>query len=215
MQLRNLPWLAGRGYNTLGVYVSNVQCSKTLKPLYGSYLAVLFESFTDPIVTGREELGFPKVWAEQPDGQIRDGKWTHTLSWFGNEFMRLTMPELQDAPLDQAPAHHKRDWTHPTQHGFMHHRYVPSVGQPGRHDASYTTFCPAPPGKPPVIEYKTLSSSEFEKVALAWRDLAWTDIPTLHNIVQGLRKVPQGKVLEVALQTFQGASDLMSNQRVD
>lgn len=28
MELRKLPWLAGRGYNTLGVYVANVKCTR-------------------------------------------------------------------------------------------------------------------------------------------------------------------------------------------
>ena len=28
MELRNLPWLAGRGYNTWGVYVANVVCMR-------------------------------------------------------------------------------------------------------------------------------------------------------------------------------------------
>lgn len=44
MELRKLPWLAGRGYNTLGVYINDVSCSLTSKPYKGSYMAVLFES---------------------------------------------------------------------------------------------------------------------------------------------------------------------------
>lgn len=28
MELRNLPWLNGRGYNTWGVYIANVICSR-------------------------------------------------------------------------------------------------------------------------------------------------------------------------------------------
>lgn len=78
MNLRNLPWLAGRGesvccswritradggkrlgYNTLGVYVNDVVCTISKQPVKASYLLVLFENFCDPIVTGREELGFP------------------------------------------------------------------------------------------------------------------------------------------------------------
>lgn len=78
MNLRNLPWLAGRGehvccswgfsspdsgnrlgYNTLGVYANDVVCTISQQPIKASYLLVLFENFCDPIVTGREELGFP------------------------------------------------------------------------------------------------------------------------------------------------------------
>lgn len=44
MELRKLPWLAGRGYNTWGVYINDVVCRLTSKPYRGSYMAVLFES---------------------------------------------------------------------------------------------------------------------------------------------------------------------------
>lgn len=78
MNLRNLPWLAGRGYNTWGIYANNIVCNRVDPPVTASYLLVLFESFTDPITTGREELGFPKVWAELPDGKLEDGKLVFT-----------------------------------------------------------------------------------------------------------------------------------------
>jgi hypothetical protein len=58
MNLRKLPWLAGRGYNTWGVYANDIVCQRVDPPVKASYMIVLFESFTDPITTGREELGF-------------------------------------------------------------------------------------------------------------------------------------------------------------
>lgn len=67
MELRGLPWLAGRGYNTWGIYASDIIVEKATEkgvdggPLKGSHMLVLFESFTDPITTGREELGFSWV----------------------------------------------------------------------------------------------------------------------------------------------------------
>lgn len=47
------------GYNTWGVYLNDVVCKISTEPVKASYLLVLFENFCDPIVTGREELGFP------------------------------------------------------------------------------------------------------------------------------------------------------------
>jgi hypothetical protein len=58
-------------------------------------MLVLFESFTDPITTGREELGFSwvksspildrrdspwrsKLWAEMPDPKLENGNLVHT-----------------------------------------------------------------------------------------------------------------------------------------
>jgi len=116
MELKNLPWLAGRGYNTWGVYIANVVCLRTQKEYTGSYMAVLFESFTDPITTGREELGFSKLWAELPDAILHDSSRTHTASWFGTEFMRLDLPNLVVTDLSQAPSLHPREWTHRKPH---------------------------------------------------------------------------------------------------
>src|SRR5579875_1861599 len=57
----NIGWLAGRGYNVVvvrfpAIYRGQVdQCS-------GQFLAVVWENLADPIITGREELGWPKVY---------------------------------------------------------------------------------------------------------------------------------------------------------
>lgn len=47
------------GYNTWGVYANDVVCTISEERVKASYLMVLFENMCDPIVTGREELGFP------------------------------------------------------------------------------------------------------------------------------------------------------------
>jgi acetoacetate decarboxylase len=111
MNLRNLPWLAGRGYNTWGVYAGNVKCTRVSPPVIASYQLVLFESFTDPIVTGREELGFCKMYADLPDPKIENGNFVHTASWFGTEFMRLEVPNLTFRPVEESPSFKPRPYT--------------------------------------------------------------------------------------------------------
>lgn len=124
---------------------------------------MLFENFTDPISTGREELAFPKAFAEIADATItltgEQEKRVHTLSWGGYEFLRL---ELTLASFDtvQSPALQpdKRLYTHPTKTGFLHQRYIPAVGIPGQADANYATFCPPPPWPPSVLHFQTVKS---------------------------------------------------------
>lgn len=216
MELRNLPWLNGRGYNTWGVYINNVVCTRVTPSITASYMALLFESFTDPITTGREELGFCKVWAEMPDGATVDGKWIQTASWFGEEFMRLTIPNLKDRPVETSPAFKPRPWTNPQTDGILHQRYIPAVGQPGVSDAYYATLMNAPTGSAPpvVLEYKTVDPSKFDEVKLdILEDATWEKLPTLWNIVQGLQKVPRVAVREVAINLIAGASDCSGNKR--
>lgn len=218
MELRNLPWLAGRGYNTWGIYFSNIRCDRVKPAKHGSYMAVLFESFSDPITTGREELGFSKVWAELPDGVVEGDSRVHTASWFGYEFMRLEIKDLKEHDPKTAPALDKRTFTHPTQDGILHHRYIPAVGQPGKHDASYATFCPPPPGPAPVSAYwapfpspkpcQPKDRTANQQVKFEIKPGFFEQLPTLYNIVDGLATLVLSDVVEVAVQSFDGASDL-------
>jgi hypothetical protein len=67
---------------------------------------------TDPITTGREELGFCKLYADLPDAITEGSSRIHTASWFGKEFLRLEISGLVDTEPSQAPAHSLRPWTH-------------------------------------------------------------------------------------------------------
>jgi hypothetical protein len=60
-----------------------------------------------------------------------------------------------------------------------------------------------------------VEATQFDQVKLDIVESSWEQLPTLWNIVKGLRAVPRLEILEVAVQTFAGASDLLSNQRVD
>ena len=55
--MKEIAWLAGRGYNTLGVSFPATFTGEE-DEVTGNFLTVLWENLTDPIITGREELGF-------------------------------------------------------------------------------------------------------------------------------------------------------------
>ncbi|GHJ83751.1 hypothetical protein NliqN6_0153 [Naganishia liquefaciens] len=215
MNLRNLPWLAGRGYNTFGVYANDVVCKNSKEPVKASYLLVLFENCCDPIITGREELGFPKVWAELPDPITEDGKLIHTASWLGTEFIKLSVPNIEERPIEESPSMFKRPYTMPTVEGLLHHRYVPSVGEPGKHDASYPIFVPgAGDRKPPITRFATMSESTVQDCRLEITRHPWERLPTIGNIVDGLANLQLGKVREFAHQTIAGAGDVAGTRRI-
>lgn len=238
MELRNLPWLAGRGYNTLGVYLNDIVCNRVEPAITASYMAVLFENFTDPITTGREELGFPKVYAEIPNAIVTQSEGAerrvHTLAWGGFEFLRLEL-ELTAYPVENSPAlkPDARKYTHPTKDGILHQRYIPAVGEPGKSDADYATFCPPPPGQPKVLDFKALprnAGGDFESPAVVQSKPdrktqgtydfcegsvkfsvsrgSFEQLPTLYNVVDALAGLKVRACREVALHHFQGASDL-------
>ena len=63
---RDVDFLAGRGYNVVGVNLAAVFNGKK-DNFIGNYAAVLWENDTIPIITGRELLGAPKLYADIPD----------------------------------------------------------------------------------------------------------------------------------------------------
>ncbi|WWC64315.1 uncharacterized protein I303_106925 [Kwoniella dejecticola CBS 10117] len=215
MGLRALPWLAGRGYNTWGVYANDVICRRVTPTIKASYLLVLFESFTDPITTGREELGFCKLWAEIPDAKLVDGNLLHTASWFGTEFLRLEIPQLSFKPIDQAPGFGVRPYTMPSVQGLLHHRYVPAVGDPGKHDASYATHMPGLGTNKPNIEKFATTLAPLSETKLTITSHPFESLPTLWTVVDGLAALKLGDIREVYHQIERGASDCSRNKRIE
>ncbi|KAI5450876.1 hypothetical protein NCC49_002617 [Naganishia albida] len=215
MNLRNLPWLAGRGYNTWGVYANDVVCTISRERIKASYLLALFENMCDPIVTGREELGFPKVWAELPDPVRENGNLVHTASWYGTEFMRLEIPDVQDRASEESPSMSKREYTMPSVEGLLHHRFVPAVGEPGKHDASYPIFVPgAGDRKPNITKFAAPCAESLQGCQMKITRHPWERLPTIWNIVDGLAGLRLGDVREVACQSVKGAGDVAGVRRL-
>ena len=68
--MKEIEWLAGRGYNTMGVTFP-VHYEGKKDRAAGPLLTVLWENLTDPILTGREQLGFSKIYCELPEPLVR------------------------------------------------------------------------------------------------------------------------------------------------
>ncbi len=86
--MTGIEWLAGRGYNVLGVSFPAV-FNGDRDHVQGSFLSVLWENLADAIFTGREELGFSKIYCEIPDPIIRDDETNCIGSWFDFKFMDM------------------------------------------------------------------------------------------------------------------------------
>ena len=56
--LTEIEWLAGRGYNIVSITLPASFNGKQ-DHVTGDFMPVLWENLADPIITGREELGFP------------------------------------------------------------------------------------------------------------------------------------------------------------
>ncbi len=175
-QNRHVDWLAGNGYNLVSV-TAGARFDGEKDQLEGSYCLVMWENLTDPILTGRELQGIPKLYADIPDHDIDDGRWRTRVSHFGHTFLDIAVAKLR-APTEEeiaANAQARLDRDHP-----MAWRFLPAVGGFGPCVSEFTTY----PSEN-VIEEAWVGEGEF-----TWQTLTWEQNPTQFHIVNALAELP-------------------------
>ena len=100
----------------------------------GSFNAVLWENLTDPILTGRDELGIPKVYAEIPPLEVHGiNAYVARAGWLGFEFARMEI-QLQ-ARIQSEPG--------TPVYPILGHKYLPRTGALGEADCEYAIVVPS------------------------------------------------------------------------
>ena len=134
----DVDWLAGRGYNLVGVDVSAVFDGKVDKDVHGSYCVAMWEDMCEPIIGGRDHSGVPKIFADIDYGKEDNGSWRCRVSRFEHTFLDLAVANLEPVDrqgcddLEQA----KREAT------WMCYKYIPRLENDGA-DVSYATVYPS------------------------------------------------------------------------
>lgn len=200
-ELKGLAWLAGRGYNMLGIkYPCEFRGQQD--HAHGQFLAVLWENRPEPILTGREELGYAKIYCELPQ-PVSSGSDNLKIqaSWDGHVFASIDLADLADATPPTTTNELRLD------QGVLHYRYFPKVSQPGESDIAQAVLTPAGGFTPEVSSFKRGRGN------VVFHHSEWEQLPTFHHIVNKLAALP---VLEGRGATFvqsAGGKDL-SDQRV-
>lgn len=188
--LRELPWLAGRGYDALGVRFP-ARYDGAVDHVRGPLLTILWENLTEAILTGREELGYSKLFADLPPPVIDGNSRRYTASWGGHEFINLSLADLVDSEPPTPPA----------IDGLLHFRYLPAVNNTAEHAIATATMTPA--GGPTKTLRFQRGTGSVEVIKSTWQQM-----PTQCEVVNGLAALP---VIEPRGSTFAqqvGAKDL-------
>lgn len=218
--LDGMTWLGGGGYSHCGLYIHGVEYTqRDGGKLYGTYLAVLFENLADPIITGRDELGMPKLFCDI-GASVQGDKALVSLAWRGAQFAQIDIDSLAKpeppatngisapTPAQRAPG----PPLPPPEQGQFAYRYVPAVGQPGKTDAEYAVFIPKPEPVAGSPESETLVSAN---ATVKFEERDWKALPTLHNVARGLAEVPVYAVEEAKVVRVVGVSDVGSARRIE
>jgi hypothetical protein len=181
-ELRNLGWLAGRGYKLVMVGVPAIYDHEA-GPLVGDFLAVVWENLTEPILSGREELGWPKVYGDIHGPSRIGDTYRCSASWQGHRFFEMELEGLRP------------EATPPSPRPKLVQRYVPNAFQPGPKAEQVLAFGSglpgerraAPDGRLPEI---TIESCQEGGGWFAFHPARWEDMPTQHHIVETLASLP-------------------------
>lgn len=189
--MTNIGWLAGRGYSV--VFVTT---GVSYQGAEGRFKLVLWENAADPIITGREELGYPKVYAEIPE-LVLAGETAHaSASWDGFTFLELDLTGV-----------HPDAGALPPGGPSYHLKYIPRAGTVDETDLSQVIL--TPPGQGPL----TVVSREGAVGSARFNTATWEQLPTLVNIVNGLAALTLGECRGAGVVKTAGTTDLR-DQRV-
>lgn len=196
--LTELQWLAGRGYNMLNVRIPvRYQGGERDGPLDGWFQPVIWENLCDPIISGREELGWAKIYAELSPPRRMGDEACFDAAWDGFTFLSLQLSGLQVAtqnPVGTGPV--------------IHHKYIPATGSDG---ADVDCFTVTPVGGPlPTL----LLHEEAQGARLSIDRPRWEDMPTQFQIVNGLADIPLHALVRAGVFQSQGGKDLSDQYRL-
>jgi acetoacetate decarboxylase len=178
---RKINWLAGGEYNIVTVAV-DATYEGDVDRISGSYMLVLWENLTDPILPGREFQGMPKIYAEIENHRIYDGTWTTTVSNRGKTMLDLqagNLQQIQGAEFDKM----RNDRRHG---GMLGWKYIPGESSADEPLVSYATKYPI------TTEYHEAWSADG---SFEWHPQKWQDNPTQSHIVNALQALPAKEIL--------------------
>jgi len=202
---KEIEWLAGRGYNALGLTFRAAFNGEKDRAV-GPFLTVLWENFPDAIITGRDELGFSKIYCELPEPVVFRGE-THCMAnWQGFHFMDLKLMNMTAVAPKDFSLPEKDPCPDDVLSGIMHYKYIPKTGVWGEADANYAVLTPDKTNLIIKKMWRGEGTVEFYKAR-------WEDMPTQYTITNAFYGLEIKEYRGAAIVHSIGGKDL-SDQRI-
>lgn len=196
--ITNIGWLAGRGYNLIVVSLPMKHKSTSGEVRRGRFLPVVWENLADPIITGREELGWSKLYAEIPPAVVIGDCHHGRALWDGFKFLDVKVSNAQESAI--VPQ---------TIEGSFHYKYIPATGKHALADADYLEY------SPPGVSATGYGGMQVTRVlqgegSVAFHPAAWEDVPFQYPILNALAALPVTRVTNATV-TYARADAVIGN----
>ena len=202
---KDLYWLAGRGYGILSIDFPVTYQGKTER-LDGALCPVIWEGSPDAIMTGRDELGFPKMFANFTDIDWDEAAGTAAcdVSWYDHTFFNIRLTNLveEENPERKLPG---------SDGGAqMYYKYVPRTSPGGKEgaDVACVTTSAAPAGSGGAVANISFDDFEFRrwtgKGELAWNKATWEQLPLSFHVVNGMADLDILEIVDIEMVKFSG-----------
>lgn len=208
-EFSDIGWLAGHTYNLVNVSTP-VHFKGKEHDVDGDLVLVMFENHADPIVAGRDGIGYSKIYADIPRFTHYEGVYTAKASSWDFEFMKLqldTNKEAEDPKCMMELAAKSQ--------GKMNYRYIPSVDDITVPDVEYPVFNPKKWDKPEDYKWEIKApESKFCKGTIKFNEPEWTDMPTYYRVGKALADLEIKKYLGGQYIKYTEACDYMHAYRL-
>jgi hypothetical protein len=202
--LDGMEWLGGKGYNFIMLLLHGITYTTSSgKTIHGMHLPCIFEDLPDPVITGRDELGMPKLVCAVDKIRGRSSQIVKT-SWRGAEWGIFEWENLAEVPIESKEGMMGGS---NAGEGILAARYFPAVGRDkkGQADADYVIidrFAEATP-KPRI---ERIFKAKNARITFDAGDEQ--RLPTLHYITSRLAEIPVYEVVDARIIEGTGVADL-------
>lgn len=170
---------------------------------HGDFRPIIFENLADPIIAGRESLGWSKVYAEIESPRVVGDAVHSRVGWCGFQFLDIRIDGLRKLEGADLQARQRAAAANPSE-GSIHWKYIPRTGTTDQADADYLTMSTRQ-GAPSVqmVHFGVWTGTG----TVAFRKGGWRDLPsTFRGVVDWLADLPVHEVTDAAFTRTEAVS---------
>ena len=198
-EFTNLGWQFGRTYNLINVSAP-VHFKGERDDIDGDFVMVMFENQCEPIIGGRDTMGYAKIFCNIPRTQRYGTVYTNYATNLDFRFMKLQIDTSKPCPdIENMRKYEGRSA------GKMNFKYIPGVKE--KDDPEYSNFKFADIAYPTILpnwekpddypyEDELLTPQiTFCDGSVTWYSPEWEDMPAMHRVAQGLASLECKRVI--------------------